>query len=167
MVAVVYVRLFEAIPEAASLFKGDLQDQQRRFANMLQSIVKLTRSSHLWPVTALAGQASIPTLDSLGSRHAAAGVTAQHFAIMKSVFSKYFEETAPNEFTPDVQEAFGFIFDVFARSLAKSGEGPAAILDRKNEPPGESSQAAHNLRNYFYDTSGSAAEHETAPPARD
>ena len=64
-----YSRLLEAIPEAAGLFKGNVQEQQAQYLRMLREIVKLTRSSHLWPVQAITGTSSIPAIDKLGSFH--------------------------------------------------------------------------------------------------
>lgn len=118
MVDAVYGRLFELQPDAKSLFKGNLQEQKLHFVHMLQSMVILTRSSHLWPVGGLTGQASIPALEHLGYLHAKAGVTRAHFAKMQIVLLQVCQETAPMEFTPRVAEALAFILDVLARSTA-------------------------------------------------
>ena len=150
VVALMYARLFAAVPEAASLFKGDLQDQQQRFGLMLQSIVRLTRSSHLWPVSAFTGQASVPAVDMLGTRHADAGVVPEHFELMKQVLCDCCAEMFPKDFTPPVQEALAFIFDVMSRSLVMTVELAKANRDKKNRLPArEGPAAAGDLSSYL------------------
>ena len=83
VVSMMYGRIFEAAPEARALFKGDIEEQMQRYGKMLQAIVKLTRSSHLWPVRAFTGEASLPFLDKMGTIHADAGVTLAHVNLMK------------------------------------------------------------------------------------
>ena len=87
---------------------------------MLWSIVRLTRSSELWPVNAWTGQAPIPAVEKLGMRHACARVQPEHFETMKLVLSRCFREMFPREFTPSVDNALAFIFDVVSRSTAVS-----------------------------------------------
>ena len=135
IVAAMYSRIFEAVPEAKPLFKGDLQEQQAHYMRMLQSIVKLTRSSHLWPVRAFTGKASLPVLDKLGTIHADVGITRGHFDLMKSVLAQCCREIDPVAFTPGVEKALGFIFDVVGNSLTKSTEVCEEELARKNKLP--------------------------------
>jgi hemoglobin-like flavoprotein len=130
-----YSRIFEAVPEAKPLFKGDLQEQQAHYMRMLQSIVKLTRSSHLWPVRAFTGTASLPVLDKLGTIHADVGITRGHFDLMKSVLAQCCREIDPVAFTPGVEKALGFIFDVVGNSLTKSTDVREEELARKNKLP--------------------------------
>jgi hemoglobin-like flavoprotein len=135
VVALMYIRLFAVAPEAASMFKGNIKDQQRRYGLMLQSIIKLTRSSHLWPVSAFTGQASVPAVDMLGTRHADAGVVPEHFQLMKQVLCDCCAAKFAKEFTPAAQEALGFIFDVMSRSLVRTVELTRANRDTKNKLP--------------------------------
>jgi hypothetical protein len=101
----------------ALLFKGDIREQQLRFLGKLQSIVKLTRSSQLWPVGAPTGQMLIPQVAEFGRSHAKSGVTPEHFTLMKEMMARACKEIAPADFTPPVEEALAFIFDVLAQSL--------------------------------------------------
>jgi hemoglobin-like flavoprotein len=135
IVAAMYSRIFEAVPEAKPLFKGDLQEQQAHYMRMLQSIVKLTRSSHLWPVGAFTGKASLPVLDKLGTIHADVGISRAHFDLMKKVLSQCCTEIDPVAFTPGVERALGFIFDVVGNSLTKSTDVCQEELARKNQLP--------------------------------
>jgi hemoglobin-like flavoprotein len=135
IVTVMYSRIFEAVPEAKPLFKGDLQEQQAHYMRMLQSIVKLTRSSHLWPVSAFSGKASLPVLDKLGTIHADVGITHAHFDLMKAVLSQCCREVDPAGFTAGVESALGFIFDVVANSLVKTCDIHEEELANKNKLP--------------------------------
>ncbi len=118
IVALMYNRFFEAMPETKPLFKGDMEEQRRQFTLMLRSIVRLTRSSELWPVNAWSGQAPIPAIENLGTRHAHAGVQAEHFETMKVVLCRCFRDMFPKEFSPPVEKALAFIFDVMSHSTA-------------------------------------------------
>jgi hemoglobin-like flavoprotein len=150
VVALMYSRLLAEAPEAATMFKGDLLEQQRRYALMLQSIIKLTRSSQLWPVSAFTGQASVPAVDMLGARHADAGVVPEHFELMKQVLCGCCAETFPKDFTPPVQEALGFIFDVLSGALVRTVELAQANREKKNRlPDRDLPPAAGGLHNYL------------------
>lgn len=112
-----YERFFALAPEARALFKGPLACQQAQFSEMLCGIVKLTRSSHLWPVSALTGQAVIPGLASLARQYAVAGVQVEHCHKIKHALVTTFTEKFPADFTEGVRDAFCLIFDVLAQSL--------------------------------------------------
>ena len=60
IVARSYERLFDVEPAIALLFKGNAREHQLRFLAKLQSIVKLTRSSQLWPASAATGGTFTP-----------------------------------------------------------------------------------------------------------
>src|SRR5258706_7153093 len=65
-----YDRLFELDPAARSLFRGDIRDQGRKFMQMLAVIVGgLERIDDMFPA-----------IGSLGKRHAAYGVTVEHYS---------------------------------------------------------------------------------------
>ncbi|MEJ2123416.1 MAG: globin domain-containing protein [Alphaproteobacteria bacterium] len=112
-----YEKFFDMTPEAKELFKGPIHEQQKQFAGMLGGVIKLTRSSHLWPVSAFTGQAVIPGLDNLRKRHERVGVRPEHFQTMKSALMISFSEVFPEDFTPEVREALSVVFDVLAHSL--------------------------------------------------
>lgn len=119
IVALMYERFFEVLPETSPLFRGGMREQERLFTAMLWGLVRLTRSSELWPVNAFTGQAPIPAIEKLGSFHARAGVQPEHFETMKAVLSRCFSEMFPKEYTPPVDEALAFIFDVSSRAAAR------------------------------------------------
>jgi hemoglobin-like flavoprotein len=135
VVDAMYSRVFEAAPWAKPLFKGNLQEQQKRYMHMLQAMVKLTRSSHLWPIGAFTGTASLPILDKLGTIHADVGISREHFDLMKSILSQCCREAGGETFTPQAEKALGFIFDVVANSLTKTCDIREEELARKNSLP--------------------------------
>ena len=134
-VALMYGRLLEAVPEARQLFKGDFQEQQRRYLHMLQELVKLTRSRQLWPVQASTGTSTIPAVDKMASVHGAIGVRREHFDKMKEVLAQCFREESPHEFTPAAEEGLSFIFDVVAMAATNTAGVTAEKLARKNKLP--------------------------------
>jgi hemoglobin-like flavoprotein len=132
IVALMYDRFLKAMPETAPLFKGDMQEQHRQFTLMLWSIVRLTRSSELWPVNAWTGEAPIPAVEKLGMRHAHVGVRPEHFETMKVVLSRCFREMFPKDFTPPVEKALAFIFDVLSHATTGSeGNNRQGRMTRK------------------------------------
>ena len=130
-----YSRLLEAEPEVGPLFKGDFQEQQKRYLLMLQELVRLTHSHQLWPVQTSAGTSAIPAVDNLGSIHSGAGITSEHFDKMKTVLARCLKEISPERFTPAAEEALGFIFDVVANASANARGITAEELARKNKLP--------------------------------
>ncbi len=134
-VAIMYSRFLEEVPEAAGLFNGNLQEQQERYMRMLREIVKLTRSSHLWPVQAFTGTPAIPAIDKLGSLHSCRGVTREHFDRMKTMLVQCFYEYCPERFNADAEAALGFIFDVVANASTGTCSIGPEVFARKNQLP--------------------------------
>ena len=134
-IAVMYSRLLEAIPEVRQLFKGDFQEQEKRYLLMLQDLVRLTRSSQLWPIHAGAGTSTIPVVDKLGSTHSCLGITQEHYDKMKSVLAQCFREDCPEQFTPGAERALGFIFDVVAKASADTCGITAEEIAHKHKLP--------------------------------
>ena len=66
-----YKRLFELAPQLRSLFGGDIEAQSRKFMQLIQTSVLLADAPALL----------VPTLKSLGRRHALYGVNDEHYQI--------------------------------------------------------------------------------------
>lgn len=152
VVDAMYNRIFEAAPWAKPLFRGNLQEQQKRYMQMLQTMVKLTRSSHLWPIGAFTGKASLPILDQLGTIHADVGIKREHFQLMKSILSQCCKEIGGDAFNPQVEKALGFIFDVVANSLTKSADVCEEELARKNSIPARGEELPAEDFNRFFNS---------------
>jgi hemoglobin-like flavoprotein len=157
-IAIMYSRLLEAIPEAAELFKGDLPEQQKRYLHVLQEIVRLTRSSHLWPVQALTGTATVPAIDKLGSYHSCLGVTPGQFDKMKTVLVECFREYCPERFSAEAEAALGFVFDVLAKASNNTCGIDPEVFAQKNKLPHRDKPAE---RGSFAGFSGAEAREET------
>ena len=114
-----FSNIFEAAPEAVGLFSGPIETHCRGYARMLRKIIDLTRDSHLWPVTALTGQAALPGLGRLRDRHMAIGITRPQYDLMKGALLQAMESSAPADFTPEVGSAFSAFFDVLAESMTR------------------------------------------------
>ncbi len=130
-----YSQFLDELPEAKALFKGDLQQQQKHFLLMLQEIVRITRSTHLWPVSAHTGTQSIPIIDNLGRTHSCKGVAPEYFDKMKMVLVRCFKEHNPVEFSPAAEEGLGFIFDVVAKASTGTCEISVDAMADKNKLP--------------------------------
>jgi hemoglobin-like flavoprotein len=117
IVALTYNKMFAVEPDTVLLFKDGIREQQISFLGKLKGIVRLTRSSHLWPAGAPKGPILIPQIVEFGRSYAGTGVTPAHFVLMKEMMTRACKEVAPTSFTPPVEEALSFVFDVLAQSL--------------------------------------------------
>jgi hypothetical protein len=125
--ALSYQRLFEVEPGLCGLFKGGIREHLPRFCIKLQGIIKLTRSSQLWPAGAASGQMLIPEIAEMGRGHAKSGVQPVHFSLMNDMLAWTCKETAFEEFTPLVEEGLAFVFDVLGASLTAKHCGADAL----------------------------------------
>ncbi len=150
--ALSYRRLFEVEPGLAGYFKGGVAEHLPLVLAKVQSVVKTTRSSQLWPAGAATGQMLIPEVAALGRVHAKLGVEPAYFSLMNDMLAWTCKEAAFEQFTPLVEEGLAFVFDVLGASLtAKTGGGdvlsklrsrfsastllqPAAYFDEMAEP---------------------------------
>ena len=103
--------LFEAHPELKELFKGDFQGQNKKFINMLKSIViGLDSPEKLKPVLVV-----------LGKRHTDDyQVHNDHYAIFGETLLSTIETTLGREFTVEVKDSWASVYR-FAISLMTSG----------------------------------------------
>ena len=134
-VAIMYSRLLEAIPEAAGLFKGNVQEQQQQYLHMLREIVK---AHPFEPSVAGSGLHR----DLIDPRHRQAwklslclGVKREHFDKMKTMLVHCFYEYCPEHFSADAEAALGFIFDVLAKGLNGTCGIAPEVWAHKNKLP--------------------------------
>ncbi len=121
--ALSYRRLFEVEPALARYFKGGVRDHLPLIFAKMQSVVKTTRSSQLWPAGAATGQMLIPAVAALGRSHAEFGIEPAHFSLMNDMLAWTCKEAAFEEFTPLVEEGLAFVFDVLGASLTAKADG--------------------------------------------
>lgn len=145
-------RLFEVEPGLAGYFKGGVAEHLPLFIAKIQSIVRTTRSSQLWPAGAATGQMLIPEVAALGRVHTKLGVEPAYFSLMNDMLAWTCKEAAFEQFTLLVEEGLAFVFDVLGASLTAKAEGgdvlsklqsrfgaptllhPAAYFDEMAEP---------------------------------
>ena len=102
-----YDRLFDLAPELRSMFPADLAGQKKKLMAMLATaVVDLGRLDRL-----------VPALQALGGRHAAYGVTPDHFALVGAALLRTLELILGNEFTPEVKNAWIAVYTTLTRVM--------------------------------------------------
>ncbi len=107
-----YDRLFEIAPDVRRMFPDDLAEQKKKLMAMLG--------------TAVAGlskpDALLPAVRALGARHAAYGVTAQHFAPVGAALIWTLERGLGEAFTPDLKAAWIEVYGVLSQTMIEGME---------------------------------------------
>jgi len=99
-----YKRLFKFDPTFRHLFKGDMQEQSRKFGYVLNEIVKgLDNLETLAPV-----------VENLGRRHAGYGVQDEHYETVGTALIWTLRQTLGPDFTPPVEDAWQAAYDFLA-----------------------------------------------------
>jgi len=91
-----YERLFTIRPEYRRMFPADLTEQKKKLMGMLATAVtNLHRMDQI-----------LPAIQNLGRRHAAYGVTSEHFAPVGEALLWTLEQGLGDAFTPSVKAAW-------------------------------------------------------------
>jgi nitric oxide dioxygenase len=102
-----YNRLFELDPSLRPLFKEDMQDQRRKLMTTLTIVVRgLTRLDVL-----------LPSVQMLGQRHVAYGVTDEHYATVGAALIWTLQQGLGETFTPDVEAAWVAAYTLLADAM--------------------------------------------------
>lgn len=102
-----YDRLFDMGPELRSMFPDDMAGQKKKLMAMLATaVVDLGRLDRL-----------VPAVRALGHRHAAYGVTPDHFALVGAALLRTLELVLGNEFTPEVKAAWIGVYTTLTRVM--------------------------------------------------
>jgi hemoglobin-like flavoprotein len=123
----VCARLFEISPETRQLFKGDMQEQHIKLAKTLAEFARVkSRSQHFLPVTGKGGEAIIPGVGALGTRHETEyGVRPEHYAFMREALLHALVRLLGKEFNEDIAIAWGETFDMIAKAMQnRAGASP-------------------------------------------
>jgi hemoglobin-like flavoprotein len=134
--AIFYARLFTIAPEIRPLFRPDLKAQQSKFMKVIKEVVQLhLRAIVSLPVTADAtSRAVLPGAFWSGKLHAAYGVRAEDYVIMKSALVWALEKTLGADATDEVKEAWGAAYDIVVNAME---EGMLSPEDDEVEPDNE------------------------------
>ncbi len=117
--ALLYDRLFEMDPSLRGLFHSDIRDQGRKLMQMIA--VAVNSLDNL--------EAIVPALHTLGRRHMAYGVTAQHLEIGGGALIWTLERVLGAAFTPDVRHAWASVYDVLITVMQEGSEVEPAFRD--------------------------------------
>jgi class 3 adenylate cyclase len=113
--ATLYRNLFELVPGAKALFRGDMESQGEMLSHMLQFLVHAMSRPEIMALG----------LRDLGRRHDAYGVAAEQYPAFRQAFHAAASEVLGERYTPEVERAWadtiGGIID--------------AMLDRNATPP--------------------------------
>jgi hemoglobin-like flavoprotein len=110
-----YTRLFEADPALKRLFRGDMKEQGRRSMAMLTFIVdSLGRMQEI-----------VPTLRSLGSRHAGYGVRDEHYGTVGATLLWTLEGALGSRFTAEVRAAWMAALEALAGTMLAATKAEA------------------------------------------
>jgi hemoglobin-like flavoprotein len=102
-----YDRLFTIAPDVKPLFPADLREQKKKLIMMLATAV-----NNLHQVETI-----LPAVQSLGKRHVAYGVTAQHYEPVGAALLWTLEQGLGADFTPQVKAAWTQAYTALAGAM--------------------------------------------------
>jgi hemoglobin-like flavoprotein len=105
-----YDRLFTIAPEVRPLFPSDLREQKKKLIAMLATAV-----TNLHQVETI-----LPAVQSLGKRHVAYGVTAQHYEPVGVALLWTLEQGLGPDFTPTVKAAWVQAYAALAGAMKEA-----------------------------------------------
>lgn len=117
-----YKRLFELAPELRPLFRGDIEVQAQKFTQMLEMSVLLLESPGLL----------VPTLESLGRRHALYGVKDEHYRVVGQALLWSLSEAMGTELSPEAQGAWAIYYQFLAATMQNGTTVSAAWIQASN-----------------------------------
>ncbi|MEH2191085.1 MAG: adenylate/guanylate cyclase domain-containing protein [Nostoc sp.] len=108
-----YQRLFELSPSLRPLFKGSMEDQQRKLMSTLAIAVEGLRQP----------TGIIKAVQELGKRHVSYGVTAEYYDVVGEALLWTLEQGLGEAFTPQVrrawEEAYNFLSEIMKDAAAQ------------------------------------------------
>jgi len=108
-----YKRLFEIEPATATLFKGDMNQQGRRFMQVLAAAVgSLSSMSTL-----------VTIVQRLGLRHAASGVRAEHYDSVQQALLWTLALILQDDYTDEVRSAWATAYAMLAGVMKEAAWG--------------------------------------------
>jgi hemoglobin-like flavoprotein len=108
-----YRRLFEAEPQLRAMFPAEMTEQKHKLAAMLATAV--ARIEH--------GAALAPAVESLGRRHQALGVRAEHFPPVGAALVAAIEERSGRPLDTETGAAWGRAFAWLAATMMSAPPG--------------------------------------------
>jgi hemoglobin-like flavoprotein len=110
-----YGRLFELDPSLRSLFRGDMVEQGRKLMAMINTVV--VSLDKLGPILA--------TIEDMGRRHVAYGVTEAHYDTVGSALLWTLGKGLGEQFTPAIEDAWTEAYGTLASAMKQAAYAPA------------------------------------------
>jgi len=110
-----YGQLFELDPSLRSLFKGDMAEQGRKLMAMINTVV--VSLDKLGPI--------LETIEDMGRRHVAYGVTEAHYDTVGSALIWTLGQGLGEQFTPAVEDAWADAYTALASAMKQAAYAPA------------------------------------------
>ena len=110
-----YGQLFELDPSLRSLFKGDMVEQGRKLMAMINTVV--VSLDTLGPI--------LETIEGMGRRHVAYGVTEAHYDTVGSALIWTLGKGLGEQFTPAVENAWADAYNTLASAMKQAAYAPA------------------------------------------
>lgn len=108
--ALFYNNLFTLDPSLKILFQGDIEEQGKRLMEMIGTAVQKLNNI----------ETVVPTLQGLGKRHVRYGVKAEHYQTVGTALLTTLEQGLGEHFTPQVKEAWTFVYGMMADVMIKA-----------------------------------------------
>ena len=102
-----YKKLFELDSNAASLFTGDIKDQQHRIKTMMKTVTEGLNNPHI----------IIPAVQELGRKHSDMGVAEFQYEKFKESLLYAIKETLGKDFDKQTQAAWEKYYDTLAETM--------------------------------------------------
>ena len=110
--ATFYSTLFEMAPAVRAMFPDDLREQQGKLMHMIAFIV---RRLHVI-------EEIVKPVENLAVRHVHYGAKPEHYPVVGAALLQSFRSTFPNEFTPDVEEAWTKAYGLLTSVMLAAAE---------------------------------------------
>src|SRR5512139_940773 len=110
-----YERLFELDPSLRPMFRGSMVEQERKLMTMINAVV--TSLDRLGPI--------LGTVEDLGRRHVAYGVTAAHYDTVGSALLWTLGKGLGEQFTQPVEAAWTAAYATLASAMKQAAYAPA------------------------------------------
>ena len=108
--ALFYSNLFTLDPSLKPLFQGDMEEQGKRLMDMIGTAVQKLDNV----------ETVVPALQSLGKRHVRYGVKEEHYKTVGTPLLTTLSQGLGEHFTPQVKEAWTFVYGVMADVMIKA-----------------------------------------------
>ena len=111
-----YGRLFELDPSLRPYFKADLGEQKKKLMSALAFVVAgLNRPDSI-----------LPTVRTLGQRHAGYGVQQQHYTTVGAALLWTLAQGLGDQFTAEVQSAWGAAYGLLSSVMQEAAQAEVA-----------------------------------------